>query len=175
MQEILNKIQKKQPFVISAKVMPAGIIKYLPEELILTVYAGTKISTITQALDKHNQCLPFLSNNTTIGGAYANGTSLNQYYIRDFVLGVKLIDGQAREMSFGGEMLKNVAGFDVARLLIGSKGKFAVITQISFKVLPKNYIVESVSASILEVQKSARLTQIEQDLKKVFDPYNLFL
>jgi glycolate oxidase FAD binding subunit len=72
----------------------------------------------------------------SIGAVYANGAQ----DISDSVLGVQIIDGTGALLNFGGQVMKNVAGYDVARLLVGSKGQLAMVTQISFKVMPDTYV-----------------------------------
>jgi len=76
-------------------------------------------------------------------------------------------------LNFGGQVMKNVAGYDVSRLLVGSKGQLALVTQISFKVLPKSYIAK-LTAPIKSTASSSLRQQIEQKLKQVFDPRGVF-
>lgn len=149
-----------------------GIIEYHPEELVITVKAGTSIQTIEQILATHDQALPFFISNTdaTIGGAYAVGGA----DLRDAVLGIKLVDGQGRLLTFGGQVMKNVAGYDVARLLVGSKGQLAVICEISFKVLPSSYVTTS-EPSFTTPPPSKIRQQLEQGLKNIFDPNSVFI
>jgi len=149
----------------------AGVVEYYPEELVMTVKAGTTIAEIKKQLSKNNQSLTFYTkdDNTSIGAAYANGGQ----DISDSVLGVQIIDGSGEALNFGGQVMKNVAGYDVARLLVGSKGKLAVITQISFKVLPSAYVGE-LSAPIKTNNSPALRVEIEQRLKSVFDPKGIF-
>jgi glycolate oxidase FAD binding subunit len=122
----------------------AGIVDYQPDELFVTVKAGTKLSEINSTLKAKNQFLAFMPpdyTNSTIGGttACALAGSSKPYLgaVRDHILGLKLINGKAKHLTFGGQMIKNVAGFDVSRLLCGSKGKFGIITELSFKTLPR--------------------------------------
>ncbi|MBW5290616.1 MAG: Glycolate dehydrogenase [Candidatus Ruthia sp. Asou_11_S2] len=149
----------------------AGVIEYFPEELVITIKAGTKISNIQTQLAKHNQTLPFFIKTTdmSIGAAYAQGAQ----DLSDYVLGVKIIDGTGAYLNFGGQVMKNVAGYDVARLLVGSKGKLAVITQISFKVMSISYMTQ-LSAPIKQATASQLHQHIEQKLKQVFDPRGIF-
>jgi len=153
----------------------AGLIDYHPEELVMTVKAGTKISELSQILDAKEQALPFTvqgGDNATIGGAYAIGSPA----LRDAVLGVKIIDGKGQILNFGGQVMKNVAGYDVTRMLVGSKGKLAVICEVSFRVLPKAYITQSNSPTAeINTVKSAITQHIEQGLKNVFDPNGVFV
>jgi len=120
-----------------------GIVEYEPSELVITVKSGTLLKDLTAVLADRNQMLAFEPpdyGNSTIGGTYAVGlTGPSKPYrgiLRDFVLGVRLIDGQGRELNFGGKMIKNVAGYDVSRMLVGSKGSMALVTQMSLKVVP---------------------------------------
>mgnify|MGYP006420318527 FL=1 len=149
----------------------AGVVEYYPEELVMTVKAGTTIAEIKKQLKKNKQSLTFYTKDdaTTIGAVYANGGQ----DISDSVLGVQIIDGNGELLNFGGQVMKNVAGYDVARLLVGSKGKLAVITQISFKVLPSTYVGE-LNAPMKSSNNSALRTEIEQRLKSVFDPKGIF-
>lgn len=153
----------------------AGIIGYHPEELVMTVKAGTKINDITQILTHKNQALPFTvedSDSATIGGAYAIGSPA----LRDAVLGVRIIDGKGQILNFGGQVMKNVAGYDVARMLVGSQGKLAVICEISFRVLPKAYITKTnLVPTKMNSDESALKQRIKQGLKNVFDPNGVFV
>lgn len=120
-----------------------GIVSYEPSELVVTVKAGTKLSDLKAVLAQHSQMLGFEPpdyGDSTIGGTYAcalTGPSRPfRGILRDFVLGTKLIDGQGRYMRFGGRMIKNVAGYDVSRMLVGSKGSMALVTEMSLRVIP---------------------------------------
>ena len=121
-----------------------GIIHYEPTELIITAAAGTRLTEIEAALAAQNQMLPFepphFGDKATLGGAIASGLSgPRRPYTgsaRDFVLGIKLINGKGEVLSFGGEVMKNVAGYDISRLLTGSLGTLGVLLEVSLKVLP---------------------------------------
>ncbi|SFV83112.1 Glycolate dehydrogenase, FAD-binding subunit GlcE [hydrothermal vent metagenome] len=149
----------------------SGIIEYYPEELVMTAKAGTPIAEIQATLAENNQALAFFTEDQaeSIGAAYANGGQ----DLSDYVLGVKIIDGNGELLNFGGQVMKNVAGYDVSRLLVGSKGQLALVTQISFKVLPKSYIAK-LTAPIKSTASSSLRQQIEQKLKQVFDPRGVF-
>ena len=120
------------------------IIDYAPTELVLHVRAGTRLSEINCVLSDNNQLLPFeppdFDANATIGGVIASGLSGPRRpwagSARDFVLGVTLITGNGEILEFGGQVMKNVAGYDVSRLLTGSLGTLGVILDVSLKVLP---------------------------------------
>jgi glycolate oxidase FAD binding subunit len=122
-----------------------GVVQYEPVELILTARAGTTLAEIDEVLDEHNQilaCDPRRYNgDATIAGSLASNQSGNARpwlgSLRDHVLGIKLINGKGEHLQFGGQVLKNVAGYDVSRLQSGAMGTLGVITEVSFKVLPK--------------------------------------
>jgi glycolate oxidase FAD binding subunit len=152
----------------------AGILEYYPEELVLNVKAGTRIEEIEKCLSSHGQALPFFTSglaSSTIGGAYAIGNA----ELRDAVLGVKVIDGRGQVLNFGGQTMKNVAGYDVSRLLVGSAGQLAVICEINFKVIPKAYLASIEHVPLQTPISSPTKTKIEQGLKAVFDPNSLFI
>jgi len=124
----------------------AGIVAYEPTELFVTAKCGTPLAEIEAALAAQNQCLAFepprFSTDSTIGGVVAAGLSgprrASAGSLRDFVLGVKLLDGAARELTFGGQVMKNVAGYDVSRVIAGSLGTLGLILEVSLKVLPRS-------------------------------------
>jgi glycolate oxidase FAD binding subunit len=122
----------------------AGIAAYEPSELVLTARCGTALSEIEAALNETGQCLPFEPPHfgaATFGGCIAAGLSgprrASAGALRDFVLGVKLIDGRGRVLQFGGQVMKNVAGYDISRLVAGSLGTLGLIAEASLKVLPR--------------------------------------
>jgi glycolate oxidase FAD binding subunit len=122
-----------------------GIINYEPTELVITARAGTQLKTIEQILLENNQMLvfepPAFGNNATLGGTIAcNFSGPRRAYTgaaRDSVLGSKIINGKAEVLSFGGEVMKNVAGYDVSRLMTGAMGTLGVLLEVSLKVVPK--------------------------------------
>jgi glycolate oxidase FAD binding subunit len=122
-----------------------GIVDYEPSELVITARCGTRLSELEAALAGHGQFLAFeppaFGADPTIGGVIAAGLSgPRRVYAgaaRDFVLGTRLLSAQAELLRFGGQVMKNVAGFDVSRLLCGSLGILGVITEVSLKVLPR--------------------------------------
>lgn len=123
----------------------SGVVTYEPSELVLTALAGTSLYEIENTLAEKGQMLAFdpprFGSSSTIGGVVASGLSgpLSYGYgpLRHYVLGAHMLDAQGRVLKFGGEVMKNVAGYDVSRLLTGSLGMFGVIVQVSLKVLPK--------------------------------------
>jgi glycolate oxidase FAD binding subunit len=135
-----------------------GIVAYAPNELVITARAGTPLRGIERAMAEHRQMLafepPHFGSNGTLGGAIAAGLSgPRRPYAgaaRDFVLGVKIIDGTGESLAFGGRVMKNVAGFDVSRLQTGAMGTLGVITEVSLKCLPQpkeeTTILQTISA-----------------------------
>jgi len=128
-----------------------GIINYYPTELMITAKAGTALSELADALDEHKQRLPFdppyYADTATLGGTVACGFSgPRRPYAgscRDFILGCRIINGQGEILRFGGEVMKNVAGFDVSRLMAGSLGTLGVLLDISMKILPHRQAEET--------------------------------
>jgi len=123
----------------------AGIVDYEPSELVITARCGTTLAEIERTLAQNGQFLAFeppaFGGDPTIGGAIAAGLSgprrVSAGAARDFVLGASLLNSRGQLLHFGGQVMKNVAGFDVSRLLCGSLGILGLITQVSIKVLPK--------------------------------------
>lgn len=122
-----------------------GILSYEPTELFITALAGTPLAQIEAALAERGQMLAFeppsFAGAATVGGVVAAGLSgprrASVGAVRDFVLGLGCMDAQGRELQFGGQVMKNVAGYDVSRLLAGSMGILGVICEVSLKVLPQ--------------------------------------
>lgn len=122
-----------------------GIVAYEPAELVITARCGTPLDTIEAELAERGQMLafepPHFAPGATLGGCVAAGLSGPRRHsagaLRDFVLGAVLMDGRGEVLRFGGQVMKNVAGYDVARVLAGSLGILGLILEVSFKVLPK--------------------------------------
>src|SRR3569833_834404 len=122
-----------------------GIVDYEPTELVIVARCGTPLSEIEAALAERGQFLgfepPHPGADPTIGGVIATGLSgprrMQAGAARDFVLGAHLMSADGEVLLFGGQVMKNVAGFDVSRLLCGSMGIFGILTELSIKVLPK--------------------------------------
>jgi glycolate oxidase FAD binding subunit len=122
-----------------------GIVSYDPTELVVTARAGTPLVELEAALDAAGQTLacepPHFTADATVGGMVAAGLSgpRRPWFgsVRDFVLGTRVITGHGKHLRFGGEVMKNVAGYDLSRLVAGSFGCLGVITEVSLKVLPK--------------------------------------
>ena len=122
-----------------------GITNYEPTELVITARAGTPLSEIENALSKQGQMLgfepPHFAETTTLGGTIAcNFSGPRRPYrgaARDYVLGSTIINGKGEQLHFGGEVMKNVAGYDVSRLMCGSLGTLGLLLDVSIKVVPK--------------------------------------
>ena len=123
-----------------------GITEYQPSELVVTVRSGTLLSELESELKANKQMLAFEppqhSEEATIGGIVACGLSGPRRAacgsVRDFVLGTTIINGRAEKCRFGGQVMKNVAGYDAARLMVGAQGTLGVLLDISLKILPVN-------------------------------------
>ena len=123
----------------------AGIIEYEPGEYTFTARAGTTVAAMRDTLAIHGQYLPFdpplAAAGSTLGGVAASGLSgsARQRYggVRDFLIGVRLVDGTGRDVRGGGKVVKNAAGFDLPKLMVGSLGQLGVLTELSFKVFPE--------------------------------------
>ncbi len=121
-----------------------GVLRYDPAELILTARCGTRLDEVEALLARHGQRLPFeppsFGPAATVGGMVAAGLAgparVARGPVRDYVLGTTLLTGDGRILRFGGEVMKNVAGYDVSRLLAGSLGVLGVVLDVSLKVLP---------------------------------------
>ncbi|HXA36610.1 MAG TPA: glycolate oxidase subunit GlcE [Steroidobacteraceae bacterium] len=145
----------------------AGISSYEPTELVVTVRAGTPLADLEAALEEHGQCLPFepprFSAGGTVGGMVAAGLSgpsrANAGGVREHVLGVTLLNGRGEVLTFGGQVAKNVAGYDVSRLIAGSLGILGVICEVSLKVLP---ISRGAATQCFEWDESQALEQLSR-------------
>ena len=121
-----------------------GVSSYEPSELVVTVRAGTPLRRLEALLAESGQCLPFeppnFNGTATVGGMVAAGLAgparANVGGVRDYVLGLTLLNGRAELLSFGGQVMKNVAGYDLSRLMVGAMGTLGMLTEISLKVLP---------------------------------------
>jgi glycolate oxidase len=129
------------PLVLSAL---RGIVEYDPEELTITALAGTPVRVVQEALAAHGQHLPFdpplARAGATLGGVVASGLSGPGAYryggVRDFIIGARFVDGTGALVGGGGRVVKNAAGFDLPRLMVGSLGRLGVLVEVAFKVFP---------------------------------------
>src|SRR3954452_23844304 len=122
-----------------------GISEYDPSEFTFTAGAGTPVSEIAAALAERGQYLPFdpmlVDAGATLGGTVAAGPSGPGRFrfggLRDFILGVRFVDGAGRLLRMGGKVVKNAAGFDLPKFFVGSLGRFGVLAELTFKVFPR--------------------------------------
>lgn len=137
-----GRATKGEPLDASAH---RGIVSYEPTELVITARAGTPLKEIETTLAESGQMVPFeppyFGESATLGGAVACGLSgpARPYTgsVRDFVLGAVCINGKGERLAFGGQVMKNVAGYDISRLMVGAMGTLGVLLDISLKVLPR--------------------------------------
>lgn len=159
----------------------SGIVNYHPVELIITVRAGTSLSDIQSALDEHNQTLSFEppsfateggTEHASIGGTLAANISGSARpwsgSVRDMVLGTRLINGLGEHLRFGGEVMKNVAGYDASRLQAGAMGTLGVLTEISLKVLPKHAASKTVVAQLDADKAVVTMNQLAGEAKPLW-------
>ncbi|MDE1164903.1 MAG: glycolate oxidase subunit GlcE [Pseudomonas sp.] len=145
----------------------AGIVSYDPTELVVSVRAGTLLSELNAALDAAGQMLacepPTFDGRATVGGMVAAGLSGPRRpwsgSVRDFVLGTRVITGLGKHLRFGGQVMKNVAGYDLSRLLAASFGSLGLITEVSLKVLPKPRCCASLNMAISSDEALRKLTE----------------
>ncbi|PKO28008.1 MAG: glycolate oxidase subunit GlcE [Betaproteobacteria bacterium HGW-Betaproteobacteria-5] len=144
-----------------------GIIDYEPTELVMTARCGTPLSEIEATLAASGQMLAFepprFGGTPTIGGVVAAGLSgprrMAAGAVRDFVLGVRLMTGTGDLMRFGGQVMKNVAGYDVSRMLTGSLGCFGVVAEVSLKVVPTLHQETTLQFDVTEREALANLNR----------------
>jgi glycolate oxidase FAD binding subunit len=145
----------------------SGIVDYEPTELVITARCGTPLAEIETVLAERNQMLafepPHFGVGATFGGAVAAGLSgprrANSGALRDFVLGAKLMDGKGQVLEFGGQVMKNVAGYDVSRLLAGSLGTLGLLLEVSLKVLPRAFAETSLRFEVGEIDALRMLNE----------------
>ena len=147
-----------------------GIVSYEPTELVVTARAGTPLAELEAVLAERRQCLAFepphfsyRPGTATVGGMVAAGLSgparASVGAVRDYVLGVKLLNGRGEHLVFGGQVMKNVAGYDVSRLMAGSMGVLGVITEVSLKVLP---MAPAEATLVFELDQAEALAQLHR-------------
>jgi len=144
-----------------------GIVTYEPTELVITARAGTPLAEIEAALLEKGQMLafepPHFGEGSTLGGCVAAGLSgPRRAYagaLRDFVLGVRILDGKGDDLKFGGQVMKNVAGYDVSRLMAGALGTLGVLLEVSLKVLPLPVSETTLHLKCAEAEAIERMNQ----------------
>jgi len=141
-----------------------GMIEYEPGEYTFTAYAATPLSEIIAALAEHGQYLPFdpilVEQGATLGGTVAANTSGSGRYryggVRDFILGIRFVDGQANFVRSGGKVVKNAAGFDLSKFMVGSLGHYGALVEMSFKVFPQPGIYQTLAVSYVDTQPALK-------------------
>ena len=145
----------------------AGVVSYEPSELVVTARAGTSLAELEALLATQGQCQPFepphYGPGATVGGMVASGLNgparSSTGAVRDFVLGAQLLNGKGEVLTFGGQVMKNVAGYDVSRLMAGSLGTLAVILEVSLKVLP---VPPAECTLVFSMDEAAALQQLNR-------------
>jgi glycolate oxidase FAD binding subunit len=143
----------------------SGIVEYQPSEYVITAAAGTTLSEVIEALKANGQYLPFdpplASEGATLGGTLAAGLSGPGAYrygpIKDFIIGVRFIDGLGNQVRGGGKVVKNAAGFDFPKLFNGSMGRLGILTELSFKVFPEPQAYVTLQTPIESFDEAARI------------------
>jgi len=146
----------------------AGVVNYEPTELVLTARTGTPIVEIEKLLADNGQYLsfepPHFTENTTIGGVVASGMGGPRRpwggAPRDVLLGCRLLTGTGDVMRFGGEVMKNVAGYDVSRLMAGAQGSLGVILEVSLKVLPAPSKTITLTQTLSESEAQQKMREL---------------
>ena len=152
-----------------------GIVSYEPSELVVTAGAGTPLAELEALLAQHGQCLPFEPPHfgwcgtgtgqgpATVGGMVASGLAgparASVGGVRDYVLGLHMLNGRGEHLIFGGQVMKNVAGYDVSRLMVGAMGTLGLITEVSLKVLP---VAPAEATLVFELDQAAALEQLHR-------------
>ncbi len=147
-----------------------GVLEYDPSEFTFTALAGTRVAEVQAMLRAHGQYLPFdpplADKGATLGGTVAAGLSGPGRYryggVRDFILGVRLVDGDGELIRGGGKVVKNAAGFDLPKLMVGSLGQLGVLVELTFKVFPQ------ASAHITIVNRLAPLDVAMEALYRLY-------
>ena len=154
-----------------------GITDYEPDEYTITVRAGTPVATVADVLIENGQCLPFdpllVEAGATIGGSVASGLNGPGRYhyggVRDFLLGVKYLDWKGDLVSGGGRVVKNAAGFDLPKLMVGSLGMYGGLVELTFKVFPRPISTITVGASYPTYdQATAAMVQLTLSPLEIF-------
>ena len=145
----------------------SGVLEYDPQEYTLTALAGTPLKEVSVLLAEHDQYLPFdppfAAAGATLGGTVAAGLSGPGRFryggVRDFLLGVRFVSGEGRVITGGGKVVKNAAGFDFPKLMVGSLGQFGVMVELTFKVFPRPEAYASLCVDTQKLQDAAATMQ----------------
>ena len=142
----------------------SGVLEYNPGEFTFTALAGTRLTEVQALLASHGQYLPFdpplAGQGATLGGTVAAGLSGPGRYryggVRDFILGVRWVDGNGDLVRGGGKVVKNAAGFDIPKLMVGSLGQLGVLVELTFKVFPKSLAYTTIHRHCAEVAEAVQ-------------------
>jgi glycolate oxidase FAD binding subunit len=157
----------------------SGLVDYSPDECVLTARAGTPLREITKALAAHRQYLPFdppfVDEGATIGGTVASGLSGPRRYryggVRDFVIGVRVVDGEGRVIRSGGRVVKNAAGFLLHHGMVGSCGRFGALAELTLKVFPapeaRRYLTIDAGSVESAFEMAQRIEQLRRDCEAI--------
>ncbi len=160
-----------------------GITAYSPEEYTITALAGTPLKEVQQALQQHQQYLPFdpplAAFGATLGGAVASGLNGPGRYryggMRDFLLAIQMIDGLGRLVKGGGKVVKNAAGFDLPKLMIGSLGRLGILLELTFKVFPVPEAYATLKKEFVDLSEALELYWKFHNLQLDIDSLDLDL
>jgi glycolate oxidase FAD binding subunit len=167
----------------------SGVLEYNPQEYTFTALAGTPVKEVQTLLEKHGQYLPFdpplVEAGATLGGTVASGLSGPGRYrfggVRDFLLGVKFVSGEGQLVTGGSKVVKNAAGFDFPKLMVGSLGQFGVLVELTFKVFPRPEAYETLAidfANFDEANKAMQklaMSKLELSCLELLPPSRLLL
>jgi len=145
----------------------SGVVSYEPTELVVTALAGTPLAELEAQLAERGQCLPFepphFGPGATVGGMVAAGLSgparASVGAVRDYMLGVQVLNGRGELLTYGGQVMKNVAGYDVSRLMAGAWGTLGLIVEVSLKVLP---VAPAEATLVFELPQSQAMAQLQR-------------
>ncbi len=166
--QFIGRKAQGQTFSLSGH---SGLVQYDARELVVTVRAATPLDELQQALAAEGQYLPFeppsFASTATIGGTLACGLSgPSRPYLgsaRDYLLGTVVLNGQAQQLTFGGQVMKNVAGYDLSRLMVGAMGTLGILLQCSLKVLPQPPFQQTLVLSLPANQAIERMNRLAAD------------
>src|SRR4051794_14621485 len=158
-----------------------GISEYDPSEFTFTAAAGTPVREIAAALAERGQYLPFdpmlLDAGATLGGTVASGLSGPGRFrfggLRDFILGVRFVDGTGRLLRMGGKVVKNAAGFDLPKFFVGSLGRFGVLAELTFKVFPRPASALTLRLAARTLEEAAKILMEAASSRFEFDALDM--
>ena len=158
-----------------------GVSEYDPSEFTITAQAGTPIREMATILAEHGQYLPFdppwVEAGATLGGTVAAGLSgpgrLRFGGVRDFILGVRFVNGAGQLLRLGGKVVKNAAGFDLPKFFVGSLGRFGVLAELTFKVFPRPTATRTLQLESASLETAIRILTEAASSRFEFDALDL--